>query len=199
MAYKKSIGPSIHAKFMAWRTEFLDELESEEWLSSRDASFELGGFLQSCPPDEYPHTFFNYQSRAIDICLEENAIQGVLLGFDELARWQIAHECVHLIDPYFDSHPGPSQGNVLEEGIASWYQDEKVPGRKRSGPNRERYEKAKSWVKTYVGEDKALLGAVRALRSEGRRIMDITPQDLIRVASFLPKGFAYQLTRPFGR
>lgn len=202
MTYKKPVDPSITAKLMEWRTELLDELESDEWLGARDPSFKLGGFLQSCPPDEYPHIFLNHQTCAIDIVLTEAAVQEVKIGDGTLARWQLAHECVHLIDPNF-----APPTNVLEEGIASWYQDEKVPGKERSGPNRERYEKAKSYVKANMKHeaatlfqwqwDRALLKAVQTLRSEDRRIGDITQSDLIRVASFLSVGTAYQLTKRF--
>jgi len=59
--------------------------------------------------------------------------------FKLLAHWQLAHECVHLIDP----HKDPT--NFLEEGLATWYQNQKAEGFENS----KSYKRAENLVRPY--------------------------------------------------
>ena len=42
------------------------------------------------------------------------------------ARWQLAHECLHLLDPWNERVDG-RPANWLEEGLAAWFQNSRVP------------------------------------------------------------------------
>ena len=61
------------------------------------------------------------RSRHVIIRLTSNALTD-----PSRARWQLAHECFHLLDPWNDKVDGrPS--NWLEEGLATWFQNSRVP------------------------------------------------------------------------
>lgn len=103
------------------------------------------------------------------------------------ATWQLAHECVHLLDP----KPHKPYGNALEEGLATWFQLEPRyheswlhfyiarNSHKLGGP----YAEARGLVATAIPF--GLIRAVRKARSTGARIGDMNPDDL---APHLPPG-----------
>lgn len=71
------------------------------------------------PVDENarPHTQLYEGCRVADIHVSAHPWKKCVRG---QGGWQVAHETVHLIDPVCRG-----QANVLEEGIAAWFQDEK--------------------------------------------------------------------------
>ena len=86
--------------------------------------------------------------------------------------WQVAHECVHLLDP---GKLGST--NVLEEGLATWFQnepsyhDERVQCyiAKNQSPL-PAYANAEALVRSSLPD---VLNAVKTLRASGIRIRDI--------------------------
>ena len=113
----------------------------------------------------------------VDIYLTKKAV------LDDNARnaeWQLAHECVHLLDPNCrcDSKGNIIRTNVLEEGIASWFHDELYPEfRNRRQKN---YEQARNLVEKYI--DNGLLAHVKALReNQGFKIHNIQAKDLLKI------------------
>lgn len=96
--------------------------------------------------------------------------------------WQVAHESVHLLDP------GPMGTNFLEEGLATWFQDEfefhneqvqrYIAKNSEHSPS---YAKAKELVQVCMPLH--LCSAVREIRASGVRIRDI---DVEVLGSHLP-------------
>ena len=87
----------------------------ENMFGPSDPNFEFGCIKQ----DGSPRIHFrnNSSGGVVDIYLAKEALQSPTEAW---ARWQLAHECLHLIDP----HENPT--NVLEEGLATYYQNNKV-------------------------------------------------------------------------
>lgn len=171
------------AQLLAWRDEFLKELES--WLDPRDPNYDLGDVVQS--PTGHPNIFHDFSKKAIDIRLTEYALTGAQGGL--LAKWQIAHECVHLIDPNFSP---PT--NVLEEGIATWYQNRKIyPARIGSTPL---YLAAEALVSQYL-DSGYLQVKIREMRRRGLRIGRFTVDELVQNAPVIDKVTAFRLAESF--
>ena len=110
----------------------------------------------------------------------------------QTAYWEIAHECVHLLDPKI-----PAPTTFLEEGIATWYQNFKIrPARiEPSQPWRE----AEVLVHPFM-ENGYLRKTIRPLRLQPEhpvRICDITGELLAQFAPEIPTDVAARLTRPF--
>lgn len=111
------------------------------------------------------------------------------------AAWQVAHETVHLIDPV-----EYGKANVLEEGLATWFQLERsfhcqlVQDYIDRGfaPNA-KYAEAKALVRACMPD---LVPAVKQLRDSGVRISDITA-DLLRRQLDVEGTTLEQLCRKF--
>ena len=105
---------------------------------------------------------------------------------------QIAHECVHLLDP-----GKRGTATVLEEGLATWFQceytfhhrdmrDYIADFRGYLNKAEEEYlEKYRDARQKVIDCDENLIKAVRELRSRDIRIRDITAEQL---AHYLPDG-----------
>ena len=108
---------------------FLAELEG--LFGPRDRSFTLLGIDICETPNNHPHLWFPSTGVAPDDVTRRSSHIVIHLGPDALtdparARWQLAHECVHLLDPWNERVDGEPT-NCLEEGLASWYQNTRVP------------------------------------------------------------------------
>ncbi|MDE0309512.1 MAG: hypothetical protein OXI60_06730 [Acidiferrobacterales bacterium] len=137
----------------------------------RDQRFK---FNSICYAVDGPYTFFpecfhlNGDCR-IDICISKNSWENCR---KDLGPWQIAHECVHLLDPgKFGTV------NVLEEGLATWFQNEPCYHdehiRKFIAKNNElspAYANAEQLVRSCLPD---ILKAVKSLRTSGVRIREI--------------------------
>ena len=156
----------------------MDDLE--ERFGPRDPNFEFGSILPGT--GKRPHISCPRTSR-INICLTKEA----LADSDEMwARWQLAHECVHLIDP----HENPT--NVLEEGLAVWYQNKKVTRQfaDRDGP----YAEAEDLVRPFVH---TLPTAIRGIRTNLRLAIGDIPEDVLIKYCPEVKGVAQELAARF--
>ena len=191
------------------RAEFIKFLEKQalryrEILESMfgpcDKRFVFGTIKKSIDND-VPHTHFPNRLhtsglRFVDIHISEWPWQHCCL---DQGTWQVAHESVHLLDPgVFGS------ANFLEEGLATWFQDEieyhidEVKKYIQRGKNRhsENYCLAKELVSSCLPE---LISAVKDLRSSGMRIRGITADILAdrlpnvdsRTIKQLCKAFSY--------
>ena len=152
----------------------------------RDPKFEFGRIL----PGAEPHIRFQIDSSRgpVDIHLTERAL--VKWRDETLGRWQLAHECLHLIDP----HKNPT--NVLEEGLATWYQNKNVPRQlaRKFADGEGPYAEAETLVKPFMD---TLPGAIRRIRKEGRwAIGDIPANVLIQYCPELGSK-AYKLAARF--
>ena len=139
-------------------------------------------------PDEYPRTFFpapwyyDPQGCKVYIHIGRSAWRSGNFAF---AAWQLAHECVHLLDP------GTPPTNMLEEGLATWFQftpqfhDPDMHQFIDSNSKLVRGEYAEAKALTASAVLVGLLPAVKEIRAAGVRISDIAPRDL---TSRLPPG-----------
>ena len=91
----------------------------EAMFGSRDPRFVLGSIKKSsCLPQlDFPNGYNRFGGCVVDICITEDPYTYQWLN---QGTWQVAHECVHLLDPV-----KYGKANVLEEGLATWFQDEK--------------------------------------------------------------------------
>ena len=113
------------------------------------------------------------------------------------ATWQVAHECVHLLDP---CHVG--EANVLEEGLATWFQDEERfhPDfvrefiREKRPQHPSNYKEAKSLVVECMPN---LANAVRDIRAKGNRLCDFEPGLLTSLLPNINRFVVERLCTPF--
>ncbi len=155
----------------------------EEMFGPCDDKFIFRTIGQSTDGD--PMTYFPNRFR-----LEGNCVVDIHISkytwenccYDQ-GTWQVAHECVHLLDP-----GKGGTANKLEEGLATWFQneprfhDDLVKNYIRREPTKsENYKQARKLVQACMPD---LINAVNEIRSEGIRISKITNDKL---AFHLPK------------
>ena len=110
-------------------SQFLVDIE--HLFGPRDRSFTVVGIEIDMTPGACPHLWYpdsgiapddpELRSRHIVIRLTSNALTDPVR-----ARWQLAHECLHLLDPWNERVDG-RPAIWLEEGLASWFQNSRVP------------------------------------------------------------------------
>ncbi len=156
--------------------EFLADLEP--LFGPRDRSFTLLGIDICNTPGYPPQLWFpssgdapdapNGRFRYIVIHLGPAACSSLAR-----ARWQLAHECFHLLDPWNPKVDGRPT-NMLEEGLAAWYQNHSVP---EAESHEGLYATAEDLVRPLMDE---LPYAIKRIRQGLRlRISEITP-DILR-------------------
>ena len=152
--------------------------ELERLLGPRDPNFTYVGLEFDTTPDAKPHIWFlktdhpdhetDQNPTHITIRLTANAQTDA-----NLAIWQLAHECVHLIDPWNAKREG-RQSNYLEEGLATWYQNTIIQNIPNNLPQ---YAEAKSLVTPHMPQ---LAATIKHLRTEHNlRINAIDTPDLL--------------------
>ncbi len=153
---------------------FLNEIET--LLGPRDPNYTYVGIEFDSTPNASPRIWFPHvghpdrdeskPANHIIIRLTETAQSNA-----NLAIWQLAHECVHLIDPWNIQAEGrPS--NYLEEGIATWYQNTIIQNIPNNLPQ---YVEAKSLVEPHMPQ---LAATIKHLRTDhNHRIGDIDDPD----------------------
>ena len=156
---------------------FLTEIE--KLFGPRDPKFTYVGLEFDTSHDAKPRIWFPHTgypgretdepSRHVIIRLTGNAQNDA-----NLAIWQLAHECVHLIDPWNIEVEG-RQSNALEEGLAVWYQNTIVQG--VSLDDDPAYMETKTLVEPFMP---GLAAAVKHIRiRHGVRISAIDDPDLL--------------------
>ena len=154
---------------------FLNEIET--LLGPRDPNFTYVGLEFDTTPDAKPHIWFPHvghpdrdrdkTSNHIIIRLTEEAQSDA-----NLAIWQLARQCVHLIDPWnIEAEGRPT--NYLEEGLATWYQTTII----QNIPLDPLHEEAKSLVQPHMPQ---LATTIKHLRTNHNlRIGAIDDPDLL--------------------
>ncbi len=131
-------------------------------------------YLDGDPCTFFPNDFHLNGKRPIDIRISRYPWENCC---KDQGPWQIAHECVHLLDPV-----ELGKTNVLEEGLATWFQnepcyhDEQI--RKYIAKNKEpssAYANAEQLVRSCLPD---ILKAVKNLRASGVRISEIQAEML---------------------
>ncbi len=157
-------------------SRFLTDIE--HLFGPRDHSFTIVGIEIDTTPDASPHLWYpesgiapddpERQYRHVVIRLTSHALTD-----PARARWQLAHECFHLLDPWIEKVDG-RLANWLEEGLATWFQNSRVP---EAESHEGQYALAEKLVSPLMDE---LLKAVKLIRIERQlRISAITP-DVLR-------------------
>ena len=169
-------GSSSSMTLSDYASRFLAGIEHR--FGPRDRSFTLVGIVIDRTPSNPPQLWFpdsgilhgdpKGRSRHVVIRLAPNALTDPVR-----ARWQLAHECVHLLDPWNEKVEGCST-NWLEEGLATWYQNSNVPERKC---HEDRYAKAEELVRPLKDH---LPEAITRIRQEQRLRMGEIPSDSLR-------------------
>ncbi len=172
------------AVLCGWRDEYLIDLGS--MLGPRNDEYRLGTVRKQ--EDHKPPTIWKpHNSNTVDVLLTPSAMIGNY-GW-RLAKWQLAHECVHLIDPNFEP---PTI--VMEEGIASWFQNRKIE-LFRSCSERP-YVSAEALVMPHM-ENGSLPKAIRQIRQGGIQINQITHSFLTKMMPALDTETARKLAERF--
>ena len=97
-------------------------IELEQMLGPRDSRFVFGTVRMTTNKNDTPHTHapngsFHFDGNCIvDVHISKWPWENLRLP---QSVWQVAHESVHLLDP------GPLGTNFLEEGLATWFQNER--------------------------------------------------------------------------
>ena len=176
--------------------------ELEDLFGPRDWSFTLVGIDIDKTPGNVPCNWFpdsgiapddaERRSRHIVIRLSQAALTDLTR-----ARWQLAHECFHLLDPWNQRVDGRPT-NMLEEGLATWYQNSCVPEAKS---HEGLYAAAEDLVRPLLGElpiMDELPNAVKLIRRErALRISEITPGILQDYCPGMSEDTSRKLCQPF--
>ena len=168
----------------------------EQLFGPRDPSFTMLGFEIDATPGARPHLWYPdsgiasddpaRRSRHIVIRLTSNALID-----PARARWQLAHECFHLLDPWNERVDG-RPATWLEEGLAAWFQNSRVP---EAEHHEGLYALAENLVTCLMDE---LPNAVELIRRERRlRISEITPDVLRKYCPRFNDEMLLKLCRPF--
>lgn len=110
-------------------SRFLADIE--HLFGPRDPLFSVVGIEIDATPDASPCLWYPNSGIAPDDPTKRPRHVVIRLTSSALtdparARWQLAHECLHLLDPWCERVDGRPT-NWLEEGLAAWYQNSRVP------------------------------------------------------------------------
>ena len=175
-------------------SRFLADIE--HLFGPRDHSFTLVGIEIDSTPGACPRLWYpdsgiapddpERRSRHVAIRLTSNPLTDSVR-----ARWQLAHECLHLLDPWNKQVDG-RPANWLEEGLAAWFQNSRVP---EAECHEGQYALAEDLVSPLMD---ALPDAVKHIRQgRGLRISEITPGVLQDYCPELGEDTSRKLCQPF--
>ena len=172
------------------RDRYIDILE--ELFGPRDQRFVLGSIGETPYRADMPQTYFPNGFDLNGGCIVDIHISRLPWRTNARVQgtWQVAHECVHLLDP------GEPRTNYLEKGLATWFQCEskyhvdEVKGYIERKV-RDYFESSPADMKKYIQARDlvcycmpGLSHSVREIRGSGIRIRDVTVEVL---ASCLPE------------
>ena len=175
-------------------TKYLSTLE--DLFGPRDPKFVFGDIKKA--NQDTPYVYFPQKYNLEGGCIVEIHISNC--AWDnyrkEQGAWQVAHECVHLIDPV-----EKDSINVLEEGLATWFQDElkyhdsMVKRYIRNNiPQTPKYREAKELFQHCLP---GILPAIKSIRESGVRISDISMEILSPLFQNKKTGIVERLCEPF--
>ena len=171
-----------HSEFMG----FLDQQARiyrgllEGMFGQCDRRFVFGSIKRTVNRDDPPHTNFPDGFHSNGGCVVDIHISEWLWQYCrcDQATWQLAHESVHLLDPV-----EKGEATFLEEGLATWFQDEPTYHHsvvqkfieRETITHPQDYAVAKVLVSRCMPQ---LTSEVKKIRSLGVRIQDITVDEL---------------------
>lgn len=178
----------------ACTSRFLADIE--QLFGPRDPLFSMVGIEIDATPGALPHLWYPDSGIAPDDTDRRSRHVAIRLTTNSLtdparARWQLAHECVHLLDPWVERVDGRPV-NWLEEGLATWFQNSRVP---EAESHEGRYALAEDLVLPLMD---VLPEAIKLIRRERRlRISAITPDVLREYCPELNDETLLKLCQPF--
>ena len=178
----------------AYASRFLVDIE--HLFGPREHSFTMVGIEIDATPGACPRLWYpdsgiapgdpERRSRHIVIRLTSNPLTD-----PARARWQLAHECLHLLDPWNKQVDG-RPANWLEEGLAAWFQNSRVP---EAECHEGQYALAEDLVSPLMD---VLPDAVKNIRQgRGLRISEITPGVLQDYCPAMGEDTSRKLCQPF--
>ena len=177
-----------------YASRFLANIERR--FGPRDPSFTLVGIDFHRTPNKSPHLWYpdsgippdDAEGRSRHVVVR---LGSAALGEPARARWQLAHECFHLLDPWSEKVDG-RPASWLEEGLAAWYQNHRVP-------EAEWHEGSYALAEELVGPLMDVLPqAVKRIRKErSLRISEFTPDVLVAYCPGPSEETLLKLCRPF--
>ena len=163
--------------------KFLSNIEA--LFGPRDSSFTILGIEIVSTQGEVPHISFppSHEARKhVIVRLGPGSLRE-----ERWARWQLAHECVHLLDPRIGNT------SVLEEGLAAWYQNQAVT--RKYAPPTGKYADAEQLVLPLMDRLPAAIKQIR--QQEGRRLGEISAELLQQYCPELPIEATRRLAQQF--
>lgn len=168
-----------------YRHRYVESLESaaqryreilEDLFGPCDPRFVFGTIRKST--DDTPRTNFRSKYHTEGGCIVDIHISDFPWEHcsPDQGKWQVAHECVHLLDPGI-----AGTATFLEEGLAAWFQneprfhDDVVKQYIKRSTMAPRYGEARDVV---VRRMPKLITAVKDLRESGHRIREISAEVL---------------------
>ena len=140
----------------------------EVLLGPRDKRFVFGTIEKSCddrPRNHFPNKYYTTGGCVVDIHITEFPWEHCSR---DQGRWQVAHESLHLIDP------GEEGTIVLEEGLASWFQNEP------------RFHS--SQVRKYIETNSSDSDIARLYREARQLVIDCKPDRLVKAVKEIRKS-----------
>ena len=177
-----------------YASQYLADIEHR--FGPRDCSFALVGIDIDKTPGNVPRTWFPDSGIAPDDTQRRSRHVVIRLGPAAItdlarARWQLAHECFHLLDPWNPKVDGRPT-NMLGEGLATWYQNSRVP---EAESHEGLYAVAEDLVKPLMN---ALPAAIKRIRQELKlRIGETTPDALRDYCPGMSEETLRKLCQPF--
>ena len=159
--------------------------EAEAQFGARDPTYTILGIEFS--DLGYPHIWYPNTHRHIIIQLASECMRDPVMAYS-----QLAHECIHLLDPT----GGAAIVNVLEEGLAVRFQQSYVEAVFKEPRMIElaSYAHARAQVDELLALDPAV---IRFLRESGKRLPFVTAEDILGACSAASPDLANSLVAPF--
>lgn len=163
-----------------WNNAAIDYLEILVGMfGQRDGHFNFRDVRVAPPNRDFPHPFYEPITERdffADIRISKRASHCLCI-----AKWEIAHECVHLIDPVNDG-----LASFLEEGLAHWFQMQSIyhdlDVQKYLAHCFGNFEPSNGHIQAISWIEECgpcnLIKAVRELRCSGTKISSIMYEDL---------------------
>ena len=174
----------------------------EELFGPRDGRFTFVGVGRNSDERNFPQTYFpnGYRDTGCEVEIRIDP-QWYDMQHRGMAGYQIAHECVHLLDPsMFGSAP------MLEEGLAQWFQDEPeyhghhagIQARSASNGRQNNPNVPYMMARNLVRRCMPQLGpAIKEVRCSGTRLRNIKAEDLLPYLPDIDSRIIDGLCAPF--
>ena len=156
--------------------------EAEDFFGPADRAWRFGG-VEVINDGNAPYICFPAgQEKEVKICISADCLSD---KSHYRAEWQLRHECVHLLSP-----TGSRDANVLEEGMATFFQNEY----KKFNILNDAYKNAE---KLFIEIYSVNKNAIKEIRQYCPLLKNITKDMLLKHCDGLNVATAEYLAKPF--